>query len=218
MRMRDRVRSYLVFTSLLYRIIMFILVPAALIGIGIAVGNIFGTGQEMLLVVGVVVGVSLTMVEIISDTWLFGGIQKKREVNLEYLKTSDRGKKVLQNALIVELVRKFLMAVCITGISIAILICLKRTELGGVVISLLYLVLISYFFSVLGTFIARFWDMLWINVLTCYLTGIVQALCLLVPVWSSIAAVAVLAVLCVSISVAAVKMPLRRMEGSYYDQ
>lgn len=217
--MRDNVRSYFVFTSLLYRIAMYAVMPAVVIGIGVLISSGFDRGMAAsFLVAGVTVGELLTALEIISDVWLFGGIQKKEGANLEYLKTSGRGRRVIRAALVIELVRKFFTAVCVMAVCTAVLAYRNGGEVGSVAVSLLYIALMSYFFSVLGTFVARFWDMFWTNVLVCYVAAILYVLCLLIPVWDKIAAVAVLGVLCIIVSVAAVKMPLRRMEGSYYDK
>ena len=217
--MRDKVRSYFVFTSFLYRIAMYAIMPIVVIGIGVLISSGFDRGMSTsFLVAGVTVGELLTALEIISDIWLFGGIQKKEGTNLEYLKTSGRGRSVVRAALIMDLVRKFFTAVCVMAVCTIVLACINGGEVGSVAVSLLYIALMSYFFSVLGTFVARFWDMFWTNVLVCYVAGILYVLCLLVPVWDKIAAAAVLGVLCILVSVAAVKIPLRRMEGSYYDK
>ena len=66
--MKKKIKSYLVFSSFSYKVCIFLLMPAVLVGIGIGIVSIFGelglTATAML----------LTMAEILSDHWLFSGL------------------------------------------------------------------------------------------------------------------------------------------------
>ncbi len=125
--MKRIIKSYLVFTSLIYRIVMFIVMPVVMIAVILWQGGVFGGVGSLNLyevpdvVVSMVVMLSLPMVEIVSDTWMFGGIQSKGADKLEYLKTSSIGMQVLRRALSIDLLRKFLSAVGIIGVSYGVL-------------------------------------------------------------------------------------------------
>lgn len=100
--MKETLKSYLVFTSLGYRIWALIIIPLIFAGLA-----------ELLLgydeLAGAVTGICccIVMIEIMTDYWLYGGICVKNTRSMEYLKTSVKGKVVLQKGLIMDLVRRF---------------------------------------------------------------------------------------------------------------
>lgn len=81
------VRSYLLFTPLLYRILMLVVLPVAvwIFAIFFCVDAIIGTIMSAMIV---------CCVEIIADYWVFGGICTKEFPGLEFLKSSVRGRKI----------------------------------------------------------------------------------------------------------------------------
>ena len=79
--MRKKIKSYLVFTSLWYRFGVYLAIPAVLAAIGLLIERGLPGGGL------IVISVLLPVAEIISDSWLFGGIQTKDSMKLEYLKT-----------------------------------------------------------------------------------------------------------------------------------
>ena len=93
------------------------------------------------------VAMFLTMAEVISDNWLFSGLQAKESEKMDFLKTSGLELEILQDALMLDLIRKFLTAWAVMTICYL---------LKGLLGSPLYMVLVSYVFSVLGTFLARY--------------------------------------------------------------
>lgn len=107
-------KSYLVFAGARYRLAVYLLMPAVLLGIGLWVEGKLGSGNGG--VGAIVVTVLLPMAEISSDNWLFGGIQAKDSMGLEYLKASGRGMGILKNALWMDLARKFLSALGIIAL------------------------------------------------------------------------------------------------------
>lgn len=225
--MRKRIKSYLVFTGFWYRIGVYLLMPLALAGLGLWVGRTIG-GDGVGIVVAVVL---LPAVEIISDNWLFGGIQTKESMRLEFLKTSGQGMNVLKSALWMDLLRKCLSALCIVA-----LCCLAEGWLagdkagGGGILGnaisiygigiLLYFVLLTYFVSTLGTLLSRFGDMLWLNMLIGYGAGFLMALgMILLNLADYIFVIDIIcAIVDILISVLAVRTAMKRMEGSYYDK
>lgn len=228
--MKRFLQSYLVFTSLIYRIVMFIIVPIVMIGAVLCIGGAFGgIGISNLFhlpgtAVCIVVMMLLPMVEIISDNWMFGGIQSKNADKLDYLKTSSIGMLVLRRALFVDLLRKFLSAAVITGVSYGILYWRLMPDLIRTLIEndwklLLYAILVSYFFSVLCTVMARFGSMVWLNVMIAYIAEIIISVCLYNALMAYAVVYCVLsAILDVAVSILAVRIALKKVEGSYYDK
>ena len=109
------IKGYLAFTSFVYRIAMFGMLPLALVAVDIWAAAFMGDDVRVLLAAMPFV---MIMVEILADTWMFGGIQGKAAARIDFLKTSPKGMGLLQKALIMDLVRRFLsfsgiMAACV---------------------------------------------------------------------------------------------------------
>lgn len=218
MRMKHKIRSYLVFTSLWYKIIMFAVLPVVLLGMQIFSAIVFqGTAIHLSVMV-------LIIVEIMADNWFLGGIQEKGSEKIDYLKTSSRGMEIMKSVLVMDLVRRFLFHGGILGVSWLITRIFgatyeaqKLSGFGG----LLLAVFLTYALSVLGIFIARFTSYLWVNLLCGYIGSIAGLVILLVCTSMLIPMVLpdiALVVLGGGISVLMVKIAMLKVEGSYYDK
>ena len=205
-------KSYLVFTSLFYRIAVFALMPLSLIGIGLWTGQSIG-GAEM-----IVAAMLLPMAEILSDNWLFGGIQTKDPEKMDYLKTSGRGMGIIRRALAMDMVRRFCTALCTIGVCYLMpwLVYGRKEDIGVA----LYFVLMPYFFSVLGTFLSRYGSLLWLNMTIGYgASFFVTAGLLLLGLSEYILLLdLVFGVLGISASIFAVRVAMKKVEGGYYDK
>lgn len=240
--MKRFLKSYLVFTSLIYRIVMFVIMPIAIIVATFLIGIIL---MWMDTEPCVIVMLFLPMVEIVSDNWMFGGIQSKDVEKLDYLKTSGMGMNVLRRAHIIDLLRKFIWTVGIMGITYCMLMIYRDLNSpvlavinpedliivdGGAVGlnyqtkdfisafdwgSLMTAVLITYFFSVAGTVLARFGSMLWLNLMIAYLSEILIVVCIL---GATLKFIIPFIILDVVISILAVRIVMKKVEGSYYDK
>lgn len=233
--MKRFLKSYLVFTSLIYRIGMFIVMPIVMIAAILCLGGAFGRIGPLNLydvpgaAVFMVVMMSFPMVEIVSDTWMFGGIQSKGADKLEYLKTSSIGIQVLRRALSIDLLRKFLSAVGIISVSYGVLYWrltpeLKRANTEGDWEMLLFALLVSYFFSVLGTVLTRYGSMIWLNMMVAYLFEMIILMIILVFTFNWLFSRYIVdfcilsAILDVAVSILAVRIAMKKVEGSYYDK
>lgn len=224
--MKKLVKSYLVFTSSLYRIVMYVLMPAALVGISLGLGRYLGE------VVLMWVALLLIMIEVVSDSWLFGGIQARDPERIDYLKTSGQGMRVMRNALFMDLFRKLLsglgiLAVCYLAIRFCGWISVQEmfdysnsgaAEAGTGI--LLYFVLVSYFFSVTGTFLSRYGNTVWSSMIVGYMAMTPALFCMLLPGVTEYVLFynLLFAVLDAGISIAAVKLAMKRIKGGYYDK
>lgn len=228
--MRKVIKGYLVFTSAAYRIVMYLLMPVSMMGLIAWMGGNIKDAAILL------AAVLLTMAEILSDSWLFGGIQARDPEKIDYLKTSGRGMGILRNALIMDLGRKLLFSLLIAGggycvlrlRGIAFLGGREFAEDGGGAVQtgvkigiLLCFALTSYFFSTVGTFLSRFGSLLWINLLIGYPCMILTALCPFLTITSgyNIWFCNLLnMLLCAGASVLTVYTAMRKYKGGYYDK
>ena len=154
--MKDRVRSFLVFTTLGYRIIAFLVIPV----IGIWLGHIFA--KEFMMPGYLLTVHLLVSVEIMIDHFIFGGICAKDVSHLEYLKSSKRGEWVTESALIGGMVRILLtMIVVFVGNQISLFILFPNEKYTfhplWVLVALL---LCAYGVTLLFVTVSRFLDML----------------------------------------------------------
>lgn len=218
MSMKHKIRSYLVFTSLGYKIIMFAILPLVLLGIQVFSTIVFrGTAIPVFVMI-------LIMVESVADYWFLGGIQEKGSEKIDYLKTSPRGMKVMKSALVMDLVRRFLFHAGIFGLSQMIALISGSLDRAGNLIGfgeLLLAIFLSYTLSVLGIFISRFTSYFWVNLLCGYIGSIaglvILLVCMSMPVPVVLPNIA-LVVLGGGISVLTVKIAMLKVEGSYYDK
>ena len=216
--MRKKIKSYLVFTSLWYRFGVYLAIPAVLAAIGLLIERGLPGGGL------IVISVLLPVAEIISDSWLFGGIQTKDSMKLEYLKTSGQGKELIRTALWTDLFRKLLSAIVIMALfSLAMVMgkgeAPEAAGTGGFG-SLLYLVLLSWLVSVLGTFVSRYASLVWINLIVSYGAMVLAMLCIfLLRLAEHILLIDLLfAIFGILMSTVAVKAAVERVERSYHDE
>lgn len=232
--MGKRVKSYIVFTSLIYRIVLYLLIPVALTAFCTWTGTYLGD-------VGLVLAVMfLTLAEVISDSWLFGGLQTKDAEKMDYLKASGRGLSLVRNALAVDLFRKLLTALCTVTASYLIILRIKGgvpgnretiadfVSCGGPLqrIGLLaYLILLTYCLSALGTFLSRYGSTMYGNMLLGYgamaLAGLAGLFGPSLVKYPS-NGIFLLDLLClavgIGVSILAVWAAMRKVEGGYYDE
>ena len=209
--MKRKVKSYLVFAPLLYRVVMFMLVPMILIFYYYLVRDSIAEAGL------IVVMVMLVMAEIVMDVWLLGGIQSKEAEKLDVLKTSGRGLEVMHSALKLDLVRRFLTIAGIMGICYWLSGIQDRIQLVAVGI---YFALIAYIISTLGVLIGRYGGTIWINVAISYFAALVVVLSQFLPGLKQYAVFydLGLGVLTIVVSIVAVRIAMKKVEGSYYDK
>ncbi|MCM1193754.1 MAG: hypothetical protein NC123_17995 [Butyrivibrio sp.] len=217
--MKQKIRSYLVFTSRWYKIIMFIILPLLLPGFQIISSLVFqGTAIPFIVM-------ALILVETLADNWFLGGIQEKGSEKIDYLKTSPRGMEIMRSVLIMDLVRRLVYHAVILGVSWLLTKSFGTSAEAGKLTGLGTLLLalgLSYTLSVVGIFIARFASYIWVNLICGYIGCIAGLVILLVCTSTTFVPVALpdiaLAVLGIGISFLMVKIAMLKVEGSYYDK
>lgn len=211
--MKQSIKGYLVFTSLGYRLAVFILMPLALVGLHVlSASEVGGSGPINMLL--------LLMLEIVCDNWFLGGIQEKNAENLDYLKTSSRGMKVMRSVLVMDFARRFMTAVTVLGICFMLDKFLFQTN-SQIEADLIFPVLVSYSLSVLGTLITRFQSYFWVNMVAGYVAAIIGAVLFILVMFGVIEVFVtniIFGVLAVIFSILGVKIAMARVEGGYYDK
>ena len=76
------IKKYLVFTSVLYRIVMFGILPAGLVALYVIAMLFMGEDMKYTLIL---MPFPVILAEIVSDTWMFGGIQAKDAAKIDFL-------------------------------------------------------------------------------------------------------------------------------------
>ena len=103
--MRQYEKSYEVFFPfhhVLLRILLYIVFPVAVIG-EVAIFERM-TGRTTMSIIPFIVGVA----ELLIDYLLFNSVAVKNNRNIEYIKTSGKGKRILKQAILMDLIRKLI--------------------------------------------------------------------------------------------------------------
>ena len=214
--MMRKIKCYLVFTPFLCRLILFAVVPIALIVLQIIMAS--RQTWDMAMSLNMTIAFVLLEVEVFLDHWTFGAISAREGMQLTYLRTSMRGMKVLRSALAVNLFRQLFV-----GLIPMLLGFVCRLQMGdGFAVecaagSLAYL-LMGYVFTVTASSIARFFDGMMLSF------GIAM-IALLIMMWAGltvpaapIGVLVVLVPLAVLVSIASVGIVVNRVKEGYYDR
>lgn len=218
-------KSYFVFTSFIYRIVMFAVLPLVMFGLQmIFLLNSKNLDSKLAMLCLVMTQSFLIMIEVVSDSFLFGGIQSKDAEKMDYLKTSPRGIHFIKKALTADLVRRFSTALGIIGAEVVVFRLVGVSVTQGNVLQqisfVLFIVLVTYLFSVLGVVLSRSFGLLLLNAALGYAMSIPALLCGLLPGVKCYAVIydVIFAVLCIALSILTVRTAMKKVEGSYYDK
>jgi hypothetical protein len=105
--MGKMIKTYRVFTKPLYRVLMLLVVPLALVALGVLLGE-------------AIAAVAYIMIDVIADYWVFGGICSKYSEKLDYIKSSQRGDEFLKKGMRLDRARSFLELAVIFAMTAAI--------------------------------------------------------------------------------------------------
>ena len=212
--MRRMIRSYLALTPFLYRLVLFVLIPIAVI----AIQQLFPMEDAVLCTFFITL--IMVFVEILLDYWVFGGISTRDGAKIEYLKTSNCGIKLMKNALTINMVRQLHESSVMTIVSVILFLALNRGEslrAKDVLVST-NLLMLEYVVVITLLTVARFFDGWQVNMFISY-AGVILMLggCYLVGKHVTIMFV-LLVVSALLVSALSVNMALKRVRESYYDK
>lgn len=212
--MKDRVRSFMVFTNLGYRIIAYLAVPV----LGIVIGH--WVAKNMLIPGYLVTAFLLIVIEMVLDHFIFGGICAKDVTHLEYLKCSPKGERVIRNALIGGMVRSLLtMAVIFIGNQISMNVLYPELEYERYAVLVpLALLLSAFAIMMLGIIVGRFFDSLQVYYLLSIVGTVLEGFMLVLINKYWYVGFILSLVLAVGIGGLSVKIAMKRIKESYYDK
>ena len=210
------VRSYLLFTPLLYRILMLLIMPVAVLifAIFFCVDAILATILSAMI---------LCCVEIIADYWVFGGICTKEFPGLEFLKSSVRGRKIFRSAVTGDCVRKLIWCLVLVAGPAVMMVLFGDSEDAGIgsamqIVASLASGLLAYSTIQLFQFIARHLINFALSMLMAYVSATAGTLLAVAAVvWSPVGMLLIGVVFSILLTVFTIWDLNRRMEGSYYD-
>ncbi len=211
------VRSYLLFTPLLYRILMLLVLPAAMLIFTL----VFCVD---VILAAIMSSMILCCVEIIADYWVFGGICTKEFPGLEFLKSSVRGRKIFRFAVIGDCLRKLTWClVLVAGLPVLMVLFDSEKYVGrepAVQLTASFAsALLTYATLLAFQFIARHLINFSLNMLFAYAAAVVGTLLAVAAfAWSSVGMLLIGIALSVLLTAFTIWDLNRRMEGSYYDR
>lgn len=224
--MRTTLKSYLVFTSFFYKLVLFLALPIGMMGV------VFWAGVHTYEAGLMLLALLWPMAETLSDSWLFGGLQTKDTEKLDCLKASGNGRRVLRDALIMDLIRKFLsilimMGICLTGIGVIRQIAGDGAVSAGIpeinsenMWIFIELISLSYFCSVLGTFLSRYGSLPWVSMMVGYGMMLLEVGCIMLAgAWGNgMIPTLLFTVLGILVSVLTVRAGISKLDQSFYDK
>lgn len=126
--MKRKIKSYLVFTPLLYRLFVLLLLPLALVALLAWLGTFEGVPPLL----SCVLALSLWMAsEIVLDQWAFGGIASRAVGQPEYLKSSRRGLALTRTALAMNMVRSLAVMALVLAVGMPLGMWIGGRSLSG---------------------------------------------------------------------------------------
>ena len=112
------IKDYRAITNGKYRLVCNVLIPVVL-GIALALVDAVVRSCYVTVVMFGFGAAFMTAIEIVGDYWGFGAICVKGCLGMDYLKTSAKGKAMLQNALMADLlVRPVRIAICMAMVAV----------------------------------------------------------------------------------------------------
>lgn len=144
-------KSYAVFSSRIYRLMTLLVIPVIFIIGGF---ELFTLIKPDMMMTGFKLFVSLILTyEMINDYWLFSGICTSEASAVESLKLSLRGRHILKNALIFDLLKRFvcLLAAGVIAYAKTGMLSLLLTTVGGYIVLVIMLNVTRY----LSTFLMQ---------------------------------------------------------------
>lgn len=218
-------KSYKAFTARWYQILVWFCYPAAaILGCLSFQNGMFGLvprftySYEM---PQALLGNALCVAEIFLDAFCLGGICSKDYVYHELFKGSQKGKKVFSGIIIMDTIRRALLFLFLYIMNVVIYM-VRGNEVTGMdfAIAAEY-ALWTYMLCTAAVFLTRFTMHMAINYATAYGFMVVGMVLQAVLSWIEVSELALAAgfgVVSVVLTILLIKVPVKKLEGSYYDR
>ena len=230
--MGKRIKGYIVCTSRLYRLILFLLLPVVVIGqqVGLSVMYRYLEGwerdpNEIVRIANFsmcAMAMIMLAVEIVIDSLAFGGIAAKGGKSPEYLKSSKRGKQLTRVALQTNLFRQFLEngVVLFLGRASWSIAAGSSVELFGIrnLIFSLAVLFCQYFAMVIALMVTRRYNSFQVNLTIASIAYFISVLLFFLCGRYGIVMFVSAVLLSVAAGIFSQYVTMKRVEESYYDQ
>lgn len=157
------IKEYSAFSSRLYKLLFFVVFPVLFWALIILICSEIPT-------VGTVLGSSIIFIYVFGDYWLLGGMNKKDNKGIGLLMCSNKGSRILLDAIIVDNIRIFIYN-AITMLLI-FMISITSGKAGGDIVSIGFtcvaLCFLNSFMSIMGITVTRYDDSLAVNMSIAY--------------------------------------------------
>ena len=230
--MEKGIKSYIVFTTMAYRLTLFVLMPLAVIGIQLGLSIMCrypewweGDIEDIVYAADLATAVVSSFIiwaEVLADNWVFGGVAAKSGVSPEYPKTSPRGRQALGGALKIDSIRQLLESVLLLVLGRA---CWAVAVGGfwelfaqGKLVFMAAVLFCECFAVTAALSVARRYNNFNVNMSVAGITYFVSVWLLILCGMYSYVMCAVMVLLYVSASALSQRMTMNRVEESYYDQ
>lgn len=215
--MLKAIKSYFVFTSWSYRIIIFLIVPTIMLGIDFFLDKtLLEPGGFIQTVFMLMQGVLLVIAETIGEYWFLAGIHSKKRKCMEYLKTSNGFLECMKVVLTVDTVRRFLLI----GLMFFFMGNFDIQSVDGLTKwgekSACMLVVMAI--AQTSVWVARHMIMINFVFLTAYLSGIVVLFLMLLALYFPLVCSMIAIVYIIGFSIFSIWYTLRKVKGGYYDR
>lgn len=220
-KIRRKIKSYFVFTSFPYRLVIFAILPLVMTAFGSVIATV--AGRKSYFITPYLIPFFMIVVEIATDNWMFGGIQAKDAERMDFLRASRHGMEMMKDALTLDLLRRLfsmagIMALCF--LAEMLLMGGSAAEIFEEMPMFLSTLFFCYDVSVLGTLAARFATAVWINLLVGY-AGVIVGILGSGAMWlteQGVLYAIVFAVLAVPLNLLTVETAMKKVRGGYYDK
>jgi hypothetical protein len=162
--MKRQIKSYVALIPRVYFWGMLLVLPAILLAINALLVNLFGFGSVLFCFA------SYCFLDILFDSWIFGGICSKNGNKIEYVKSSFYGDEVFRNSIIGDEIRRFL-GLTVMAIGLMTTYCMTS---GGRLTAAQWLyighmVFVPLFLNTAVLNLTRYFNLLWLqNLAACF--------------------------------------------------
>lgn len=207
------IKCYLSYTPRLYRWLVVVIFPIALLALGIMMSVNDMTIQALLGLLCIE-----TAYEIFADSWMLGGTQAKDYTGLSLVQASRAGGKYMKNVVFIDCIRKYVYMTLISLSYITVSVGRSGSLLGiNDIIFAWNIYWLAGAVMSLVIWLSRFFSNMVANLLFCYLAGFAYsfiAVAINCAKWGTV----LCPLLAVVISAISVRNGCKKMEGCYYDK
>lgn len=217
--MKEYVKAYNMFLPGRYmKYILYLLMPVLVIGFCLVCNAFLPLSNSTAIML---LTLYVFWVEIMLDTWILRGIAKKKNYNLEYLKTSVKWKMLIKKGLVFDSVRRFSSVTIMTFVFFFLMQMQGKNGEGSVTIpSVIVMILSTCLWVTLLCGITRNTENIYVTLMVIYVAFVPFFLVnrLTVEYMGNILGVCISAVLFVAVAAFNIFQIIKKIGGSFYDE